>query len=104
MWDILIAAGVVAPLVLGGVWLLLRGAARDAAAAARALVARVPCPRCSARPLEWRGVEWAVDTQYEDRDESAHGLVLHCRRCGGEFRYTDAGELHRAAGPGPPPP
>lgn len=99
MRDFFIAAAIAVPPVVGGVWLLLRGVARANAAASRALAARLDCPRCRERSLEWRGVVWGEDVLYDDREESFHGYVLRCTRCGREDRYTAGGELYVAGGP-----
>jgi hypothetical protein len=94
MSDWFIAAAVISPLVLGAIWLLLRDVARADRHAAQALVARLDCPRCRTRSLEWRGVVWGEDVLHDDREESFQGYNLCCPRCGGVFQYTHAGELH----------
>ena len=60
-----------------------------------ALVARLDCPRCRVPSLRWRGVTWAEDVLYDDREESFQGYTLDCPQCSGAFRFTEAGEMSR---------
>jgi hypothetical protein len=101
--DFLIAAAIVTPSVLLGLWLLMRAAGRSAAVEARKLAAGRACPRCGLPSLEWRGVEWAEDILYDDREESVHGYTFQCRSCGGGFQFTAAGDLHSGLAAGPSP-
>jgi hypothetical protein len=98
MWDLFITVAITVPLVVGGVWLILRSVARADEAAARALVARLDCPRCRVRSLEWRSVVWGEDVLHDDREDSCHGYTFYCPRCGCEFQYTTEGALQTPAG------
>ena len=69
-WDLLISAGIVVPFVFGGIWLILRSAASVEAKQARELVARLGCPYCRERTLEWRRVSWDEEILYDDREDS----------------------------------
>jgi hypothetical protein len=98
-WAVLIMAVIIAPLVLGGFWLVLRGIAAENEKQARELVARLDCPRCRERALEWRGVVWTEQALYDDREEFREGFVLYCTRCNCQSRFTRGGELHRPIEP-----
>jgi hypothetical protein len=97
VWDVLVTATIVVPLVVGSVLLLLRSRARADENATRALVARLDCPRCLSRSLVWEGMVWAEDILYDDNEQScggSGGYVLSCRQCGDKFEFTDDGDLH----------
>jgi hypothetical protein len=99
MWEISVAFAIVAPPILIGLWLVLRAAARADEKDAQALIARLHCPQCGARPLTFHGGTWGEDVLYDDREESTGGYVLRCPLCDHEFRFTFAGELHQPTKP-----
>jgi hypothetical protein len=90
MLDLLIAAAIVVPLVIGlALWVLWRVHRADERRV-KALAAQVKCPICGVSSFVW-SAEWAVNEP--DTEGEVRGVTLLCNQCHREFNFTMDGTL-----------
>jgi hypothetical protein len=90
MVNLLIAAAIAIPLVLGVALFLFWRMHRADERQVQALASRLKCPSCGVSCFIWTA-EWAVNEP--DTDGEIPGVTLLCNQCGKEFNFTMDGAL-----------